>query len=311
MVGAGPGDPSLLTLGAVRLLAAARVVLYDRLLPAGILALAPPSATLVPVGKSPGAHTPQADINNALVTAAAEGGVVVRLKGGDPGVYGRVAEETAALAPTPCTTVPGITAASGVAASLGFPLTARGVAGSVRFVSGHAAAGGVGGSVLPDWGDLGGGEGGEAGWGGTTLVVYMGLATLGEAVGRLRAGGWGADVPAVAVERGCTPEERVVWGVLGGMAKSVGAVGLRSPVLVVIGNVVGLANGWRHWAAAEAARFGGGVPPPPPVAATAQAGGWGAGPATRAREAAADRRWVPRTVPVSEEAGGMTAAADG
>lgn len=107
MVGAGPGDPSLLTLGAVRLLAAARVVLYDRLLPAGILHLAPASAVLVPVGKSPGAHTPQADINAALVEAAAGGGVVVRLKGGDPGVYGRVAEEAAALAPTPSTTVPG------------------------------------------------------------------------------------------------------------------------------------------------------------------------------------------------------------
>lgn len=313
MVGAGPGDPSLLTLGAVRLLAAARVVLYDRLLPAGILHLAPASAVLVPVGKSPGAHTPQADINAALVEAAAGGGVVVRLKGGDPGVYGRVAEEAAALAPTPSTTVPGITAASGVAASLGFPLTARGVAGSVRFVSGHAAAGGVGGSVLPDWGDLGGGEGGEGGWGGTTLVVYMGLATLGEAVGRLRAGGWGADVPAVAVERGCTPGERVVWGVLGGLAKGVGAIGLRSPVLVVVGHVVGLAGGWRRWAAAEAACSGGGVPPPPPpaVTATAAAGGWGGAPAPRVGDAPAGRGWVPRTVPMAGEVAGGTAAPDG
>ncbi|OSX76277.1 hypothetical protein BU14_0200s0032 [Porphyra umbilicalis] len=248
LVGAGPGDPSLLTLGAVRLLGAARVVLYDRLLPAGILCLAPPDATLIPVGKRPGAHTPQTDINAALVDAAAGGGVVVRLKGGDPGVYGRVAEEAGALHPTPATTVPGVTAASGVAASLGFPLTARGVAGSVRFVSGHAAAGGVGGAVLPDWGDLGGGEGGEGGWGGTTLV-------------------------------------------------RVGAAGLRSPVLVVVGEVVALAGGWRAWAAADGRADVEREWAPP--AERVGAGGAGGGEV--------ERGWVPRTVPLLGDAGGVAA----
>lgn len=239
LVGTGPGDPGLLTLAAARLMATADVVLYDRLVSPDILAMVNPSARMVYVGKSAGLHTrPQADIHALLAAFANEGGTVVRLKGGDPFIFGRGGEEAAALraAGIHVRVTPGVTAAAGVAADLGIPTTHRGAATAVTYITGHACAGGEAGletSVRAAAADTA-----------STLVVYMGLATLPALAADLVAAGRDAGTPAVAVERGTTADARAVYAPLIELPAAVEAAGLKSPTLLLIGEVVGLSPGW-------------------------------------------------------------------
>jgi uroporphyrin-III C-methyltransferase len=301
LVGTGPGDPGLLTLAALQLMATASIVLVDRLVSPEILSLVNPAAVRVDVGKEAGLHTlAQPDIHAALIAAARRSGddgsvpgPILRLKGGDPFIFGRGGEEAAALrsAGVAVHIVPGVTAAAGVCASLGIPATHRGLATSVRYLTGHALEGGgpgldatVARAADPD----------------TTLVVYMGLGTLPTLATRLMAGdesggkggggkrggsksvvgaggagspGLHPSTPAVAVERGTTPRQRAVFAPLSELAAAVGPEGaaLTSPTLIVIGRVVALAPEWaeqrgeRAWegvaagAGAGAAKAAGGV----------------------------------------------------
>eukprot|EP00882_Tetradesmus_deserticola_P012095 GHRQ01012814.1.p1 GENE.GHRQ01012814.1~~GHRQ01012814.1.p1 ORF type:complete len:310 (+),score=150.11 GHRQ01012814.1:661-1590(+) len=238
LVGTGPGDPGLLTLRAAQLMQTADVVLYDRLVSDDILQLVHAGARMVYVGKQAGYHTrTQAEIHQLLLDFAEAGATVIRLKGGDPYVFGRGGEEVQYLQQhgikVHC--VPGITAAAGICAELGIPMTHRGVATSVRFLTGHSREGGelqldetLAACADPH----------------TTLIVYMGLGTLPLLVRQLRARGMPADMPAVAVERGTTSEQRVVFDTLQQLHGSIQEAGLQSPTLLVIGQVVALAPGW-------------------------------------------------------------------
>lgn len=232
LVGAGPGDPELLTLKAVRLLSRAEIVVHDRLVSPEILAMAPATARLIPVGKAPRRHpVPQHEINALLVALARKGHTVVRLKGGDPFIFGRGSEETECLreAGIPFEVVPGITAAQGCAAATGVPLTHRGLATGVRYVTGHCRA------DLPlelDWAGLADPE--------TTLVVYMGAASIAGIAGKLIAHGMPADLPVMAVNNGTTPDERRLVSRLDRVADAAAAEGFSGPVLFVIGRVVSL-----------------------------------------------------------------------
>lgn len=234
LVGTGPGDPGLLTLRAVSLMSRADVVLYDRLVSDEILSYVNPDATMIYVGKEAGFHTrSQADIHVLLRTFAEPGKVVIRLKGGDPFVFGRGGEETDFLEREGIRVqaVPGITAAAGIAAALGIPLTHRGIATSVRFLTGHVRDGAclkVG--YVDDE---------------TTLVVYMGLAQLPVLVEDFVKAGLTEDTPAVAVERGTTPQQRVVVAPLGRLHGEVEKEKLKSPTLIIVGEVVRLGHCWK------------------------------------------------------------------
>jgi uroporphyrin-III C-methyltransferase/precorrin-2 dehydrogenase/sirohydrochlorin ferrochelatase/uroporphyrin-III C-methyltransferase len=233
LVGAGPGDPDLLTLKAARLLRQADVVVYDRLVAAEILALVPPGAARINAGKANGRHTMTQDaINELLLRLAESGRQVVRLKGGDPFIFGRGSEEADYLARhgVACEVVPGITAAAGCAAELGIPLTHRGLANGVRFVTGHCH----GGALDLNWQSLADPD--------TTLVVYMGLANLAEIGEQLIAAGLAPGTPALAVANGTTPRRMVCRGTLADLASKAAAAGLPSPALIVIGRVVSLAE---------------------------------------------------------------------
>jgi uroporphyrin-III C-methyltransferase len=230
LVGAGPGDPELLTLKAARVLERADAVVYDRLISDAILDMVPRGAMRVYVGKATGAHhLSQDEINELLLRLARPGRVVVRLKGGDPFIFGRGSEEAAYLAGhrVPFAVVPGITAASGCAAAAGIPLTHRGLASGVRFLTGHCCAGR---GLDLDWQSLADPE--------TTLVVYMGLANLPEISAQLIAAGLPAATPAAAIASGTTEKQRVCETTLGGLADAVASAGLAAPVLVIIGRVV-------------------------------------------------------------------------
>lgn len=232
LVGAGPGDPDLLTLKAARALATAEAVVYDRLVSPEVLALTPPTARLVPVGKAPKSHpVPQERINEILVDLAQGGLTVVRLKGGDPLIFGRGSEELAALkaAGVPVEVVPGITAAQGAAAVTGVPLTHRGLASGLRYVTGHCR------DDRPldlDWPGLADPD--------TTLVVYMGAANIAEIAARLIAQGMPASLPVLAVASATTPRERRLVSQLDEVAAVVAEAGFAGPVLFVIGQVVSL-----------------------------------------------------------------------
>ncbi len=232
LVGAGPGDPDLLTVRALRALQAADVVVHDRLVSPEILALIPSKTPLVPVGKAAGRHlVPQGRINEMLVDLAQERACVVRLKGGDPFVFGRGGEEAEALraAGIDVEVVPGVTAAQGAAASLGMPLTHRGLATGLRYVTGHCR------SDLPldlDWAGLADDQ--------TTLVVYMGAASIAEFAERLVDRGLAADLPVLAVSRATTPNERHLVSTLGRIAAETATAMLPTPTLFVIGWVVAL-----------------------------------------------------------------------
>ena len=233
IVGAGPGDPELLTLRALRLLQTADVIVYDRLVGPRILDLARPESRRVFVGKKKNAHTvPQAGINALLVREAQQGRTVVRLKGGDPFIFGRGGEELDHLrrAGVPATVVPGITAATGCAAASGIPLTHRDHAGAVTFVSGHAAAGNDG----PDWAGLA--------RSGQTLVFYMTVGTAGVTAEKLIAHGLDPATPAAIVESGTLPEERTVTGRLADLEPLIRNNGITGPALAIIGTVATLAN---------------------------------------------------------------------
>ncbi|MEW5306822.1 MAG: hypothetical protein WDW36_009260 [Sanguina aurantia] len=244
LIGTGPGDPGLLTLRAAQLMQSADVVLYDRLVSDDILRLVSPSARMVYVGKAAGFHTrTQDEIHELLLAFASAGAVVVRLKGGDPYVFGRGGEEMQYLrahgVAVHC--VPGITAASGICAELGIPMTHRGVATSVRFLTGHSKEGGE--------------EALDAGLAlaadpSTTLVVYMGLQTLPNLTARLMEAGMDPKLPAVAVERGTTPSRRIVYSEVGALSGKTIEAKLKSPTLLVMGAVVALCPGWQAWIAA-------------------------------------------------------------
>ncbi|MGZ3378530.1 MAG: uroporphyrinogen-III C-methyltransferase [Phenylobacterium sp.] len=236
LVGAGPGDPDLLTVKALRLLQSADVVVHDRLTPPELLTLARPDARRIDVGKRKSRHTlPQDDINTLLVALALQGLKVVRLKGGDPFVFGRGGEELLALreAGVEAEVVPGVTAALAAAAGAGVPLTHRGLAQAVTFVTGHAAVkDGEAGEPELDWPVLSRPN--------HTLVVYMGVTTAGQMAQRLIAAGRRASTPVLVVENASRVDERRVLTTLAELPKA--AAGLDGPALLVIGEVAALAD---------------------------------------------------------------------
>ena len=234
LVGAGPGDPGLLTARALELIAAADVIVYDRLIPASALDGARAEATLVYAGKQGGgASMPQAEITRLLVSYGSSGaGIVVRLKGGDPFVFGRGGEEAAALraAGVAFEVVPGVTAGVAGPAYAGIPVTHRDAASAVAFVTGHEDPSKD--SSALDWRALAAFPG--------TLVFYMGVRQLPSIASSLMACGREASEPAAVVERGTLPGQRVVAGSLGTIAELAVSEGIRAPALVVVGDVVRL-----------------------------------------------------------------------
>jgi len=234
LVGAGPGDPDLLTVKALRLIQQAEAIVYDRLISPEILALIPPGTMRIYVGKANAHHTLSQDETNALlVRLARTGHRVVRLKGGDPYIFGRGSEEAEHLARHGVSfeVVPGITAASGCTAGLGIPLTHRGLAMGVRFVTGHCRDDR---DLDLNWVSLADPD--------TTLVIYMGLANLQQISRELIAAGLPADTPAAAIANGTTPQQTICTASLADLPERAGAARLDAPVLIVIGRVVSLAD---------------------------------------------------------------------
>ena len=229
LVGAGPGDPELLTVKAHRCLARADVVVYDALVDPAVLALAP-SAEHVFAGKRCGRHSlPQEAIHAVLIEHASRSKEVVRLKGGDPFVFGRGGEEALALAAAgiPFEVVPGVTSGVAVPAAANIPVTHRGIAAAVTFVTGHGRREDV---ASVRWDELARVPG--------TLVVFMGLGAVGEIARGLVAGGRGAETPVAVIARGTTPDQLVVEGTLADIAERVARAGVEAPALVVVGEVL-------------------------------------------------------------------------
>ena len=231
LVGAGPGDPGLITLAGLEALRSADVVLYDALAPAALLREARADAEVVGVGKRAGAHLASQDEIEALMLARAkEGKRVVRLKGGDPFVFGRGFEELRACreAGVPCTVVPGVTSAIGALAYAGIPVTHRGLAGAFMVLNARSV------------------EGDPANWSAATqvdtLVLLMGAGTLAECAQRLVAEGRAPETPAASVQWGTRPDQRVVTGTLAGIADRVTEAGLSAPLVTVVGKVAALAG---------------------------------------------------------------------
>ena len=233
LVGAGPGDPGLLTARALELIAAADVIVYDRLIPASALEGARPDATLIYAGKEGGgASMPQSEISELLVSHGVSARIVVRLKGGDPFVFGRGGEEAEALrqAGVPFEVVPGVTAGVAAPAYAGIPVTHRDEASAVAFVTGHEDPSKP--SSVLDWGALAAFPG--------TLVFYMGVRQLPLIASRLVDGGRASSEAAAVIERGTLPDQRVVTGTLETIASVAADAAVRAPALVVVGSVVGL-----------------------------------------------------------------------
>lgn len=231
LVGAGPGDPELLTLKALKRLQVAEVILHDRLVSGEILALANPESQRCYVGKARSRHSvPQEGINQALIDWARQGKRVVRLKGGDPFIFGRGGEELEALAKAGVDfeVIPGVTAASGCGAYAGIPLTHRDHAQSVRFVTGHLKNG----SCDLDWPTLA--------RDGQTLVFYMGLGTFDVIRRELRSHGLPSATPLALIEQGTTARQRVHIGTLAGMPEDFDLEAVRPPTLIIVGSVVSL-----------------------------------------------------------------------
>lgn len=237
LIGAGPGDPELITLKAIKALQSADVILIDDLVNRDLL-LHAPQARVVEVGKRGGCKsTPQHFINRMMVALATQGQQVVRLKGGDPFLFGRGGEEMQALqvAGIRVEIVPGITSGIAAPASIGIPVTHREFTHGVTFVTGHTQDG-----DKPDWQALVAG--------GTTLVIYMGMAHLPAIVSDLRAAGMAVDLPAAAIQQGTTTQQRQVISTLSELPAAVKQEGLQSPAIIVLGEVVRLA---RHEALTE------------------------------------------------------------
>jgi uroporphyrin-III C-methyltransferase len=237
LVGAGPGDPELLTLKALRVMQAADVLVHDRLISAAVLDLAAPRARRLYVGKRKSHHSvPQDELNELLVALAGEGLQVVRLKGGDPFVFGRGGEEMLACreAGVACEVVPGVSAALAASASAGAPLTHRGLAQAVTFVTGHAAIRPGEAPVEPelDWPFLARAN--------HTVVVYMGLSTAPVIAARLIEAGRAAGTPVLIVEHASQPSERRVLTTLAALPET--AARLEGPAVLVIGEVAALAK---------------------------------------------------------------------
>ncbi len=231
LVGAGPGDPELLTVKAWRLLQEAQVLVYDRLVSAQILDMVPRGVECISVGKSPGNHcVPQEQINELIVALARTGKSVVRLKGGDPYVFGRGGEEAEVLvaAGIPFEVVPGITSAAGASTYCGIPLTHRDYAQSVTFATGHLKDH----SLNLDWPALTRPN--------HTVVVYMGLTHLAEIAARLVEHGRAPDTPVAVVHRATQPEQEVLVGDLTTIARLVQERGVRAPASIIVGEVVAL-----------------------------------------------------------------------
>jgi uroporphyrin-III C-methyltransferase/precorrin-2 dehydrogenase/sirohydrochlorin ferrochelatase len=231
LIGAGPGDPDLLTLRALQLLQQADVVLYDRLVPGAVLDRARREARRIFVGKVHGGadgHTPQEDIHELMIGFARQGLKVARLKGGDPFIFGRGGEEVEILARhgIPHLVVPGITAALGAAASAGIPLTHRGLSQRVTFVTGHIPE-----ESSLDWHALA--------RPGQTVVFYMGVGNLSRIVARLRAAGAAETLPAALVERATLPEQRVLRATLSRIEEVARRAYLAPPALLIVGEVAG------------------------------------------------------------------------
>ncbi|XP_028769714.1 uncharacterized protein LOC114727127 [Neltuma alba] len=237
LVGTGPGDPELLTLKAVRIIKNADLLLYDRLVSNDVLDLVGPDAKLLYVGKTAGYHSrTQEEIHELLLSFAEAGATVVRLKGGDPLVFGRGGEEMDFLQQQGIhvKVIPGITAASGIAAELGIPLTHRGISMSVRFLTGHSRKGGTDPLFVAE----------TAADPDSTLVVYMGLSTLPSLAKKLMDHGLSPQTPAAAIERGTTPQQRTVFSELKDLAEKISSAQLVSPTLIIIGKVVALSPFW-------------------------------------------------------------------
>ncbi|MEW6703831.1 MAG: uroporphyrinogen-III C-methyltransferase [Pseudomonadota bacterium] len=234
LVGAGPGDPELLTLKAARVLAEAQLVLYDNLVSPQVLAMVAPDAQCIYVGKRSSHHSlPQEGIIELMLDFARAGRRVVRLKGGDPYVFGRGGEEAEALAHAGIAfeVIPGISAAQGAAASAGIPLTHRDHAARVVWVTGHLREGCEDGFDL-DWPTLARPR--------QTLVIYMGLAALPVLSERLVDHGLSPLTPAAIIERATLPEQRTLCGTLVGLPALAASEAVRSPALIMVGEVVRL-----------------------------------------------------------------------
>lgn len=231
LVGGGPGDPDLLTMKAVRLLGAADAVVYDNLVSSAVLAHASKQAELIYVGKKAGNHTlPQININQLLISLSRQGKQVVRLKGGDPYIFGRGGEEAEALhaEKIPFEVVPGVTSACGAAAYAGIPLTHRDHAQSCMFVTGHLKDE----SCDLDWPTLA--------RPGQTLVIYMGLTSLAQICTQLITHGMPASTPIACIRRATLPDQRTVLGTLADLPERVASMGFKPPALLIIGGVVTL-----------------------------------------------------------------------
>ena len=247
LVGAGPGDPGLLTVRALELIKSAEVIVYDRLVSSAIIDLIPTGVARVYVGKENGRHLiPQDEINALLVRLADHNQKVVRLKGGDPFLFGRGSEEAMYLARhgIPFEVVPGITSASACSSYAGIPLTHRGLASGVQFITGHCR------SDTPlnlDWDSLANPQ--------MTLAIYMGLANIEEISSGLIRAGRPADTPVAIVEKGTTDAQRQVFTTLAELPNTVFREKVKSPAMFVVGQVVSLADELNGFHLAEEQRL--------------------------------------------------------